>query len=57
MAQKYFQSMPVITYDDQSVRDILTRVRIDDLNVDVMSFLSYTISEYDRHIYTLNQPG
>ena len=40
--------MPVITYDDQSVRDILTRVRIDDLNVDVMSFLPYTISEFDK---------
>ena len=46
---KYFESMPVISYNGQSVRNILTRVALtDDTKASNHLFLPYTQKEHER---------
>ncbi len=46
---KYFESMPVISYNGQSVRNILTRVALtDDTKANKHVFLPYTQKEHER---------
>ena len=45
---KYFESLPKIVYNEFTVTNILTRVKMADINSDQMVFLPYTIEEFDK---------
>ena len=46
---KYFESMPIISYNGQNVRNILTRVALtDNTKANKQIFLPYTQKEYER---------
>ena len=52
---KYFESLPKIVYDGYTVTNILTRVKMADINSDQMAFLPYKDTEgtfYSSDTYT-----